>query len=97
VSWPGVWVTEAPGVRYEAAGPDLLEERIRTADRPGQHLWVCTAAWKVAEPESRHRVLDAENLLTVQGPGCFKCEQPYTRRIAAKPCYGSISPLPGNN
>jgi hypothetical protein len=86
-----MWMTQRGGVQYEAAGPDQLERRIVAADRPGQHLWVCTAAWRVADPESTRRVLDAENLLTIQGPGCFKCEQPYSRRIAAKPCYGSIA------
>jgi hypothetical protein len=80
------------GIGYESPPAATLEARLATADTPGEHLWVVTAAWLSADPENPRYILDAENLLTVQGPGCFKCEQPYTRRIAAKPCYGSMEP-----
>jgi hypothetical protein len=83
------WV-EGGGVRYRTPSPDRLDRRLANADHPGRHLWVLTAAWLVADPESREVQMDAENLITVQGPGCFKCEQPYSRRIAAKPCRGTV-------
>jgi hypothetical protein len=83
-------------VQYETPQKELLDKRLAEADKEGEHLWIVTACWKVADPE-KHRGeamhLDRENILQIAGPGCFKCEQPYSRRIAAKPCYGSTSEL----
>jgi hypothetical protein len=71
---------------------DVLEGRLERADVPGRHLWVITGMWLIADPSQRENVqLDSENLLTVQGPGCFKCEQPYSRQLARRPCRGSLS------
>ena len=79
------------GVRYEAPAAELLDRRLMAADKPGRHMWVLTAAWLTADPESGQINMDAENLLSVQGPGCFKCEQPYSRRLARRPCRGSVT------
>jgi len=81
------------GVRYEAPSAARLDQRLEAADRPGEHLWVLTAAWIAPDPERPRIDMDAENLVSVQGPGCFKCERPYSRRLARKPCRGSISDL----
>ncbi|MGW5291528.1 hypothetical protein [Streptomyces bacillaris] len=35
-------------------------------------------------------ILDHENLLTIEGTGCFKCEQPYSKYIAHRKCTGTM-------
>jgi hypothetical protein len=81
--------------KYQAPNPAELGRRLRAADQPGKHLWTMVAAWSVADPQSwasaSHQVfMDRENLLQISGPGCFKCEQEWTRKIAARPCRGSV-------
>lgn len=56
--------------------------------RPGEHMWVVVAAWRVTDPASPRFELDTENLLSVDGPGCFVCEEQYTPRIAYRRCKG---------
>lgn len=57
---------------------------------PGKHFWVVTGLWTVSNPSSEQFILDVENLVTVDGPGCFKCEELYTDVIASQPCKGSM-------
>lgn len=80
------------GMKLEAPGPDVLERRLAAADRPGEHLWVAAAAWQVDPRAWQGGVvhLDMENLLDVQGAGCFKCEQRFSNRVARRPCRGSV-------
>jgi len=57
---------------------------------PGQHLWIVAGCWRV-DPERMaggtvH--LDTENMLTLDGPGCYWCEEHYSSKLAAKPCRG---------
>jgi hypothetical protein len=72
--------------------------RQRTRRRPlpaspapgGPHQWVITGVWRIS-PEKVGREefhLDTENLLAVDGPGCWVCEQPYRPAIANGPCPG---------
>jgi hypothetical protein len=57
--------------------------------RPGEHMWTVVGMWRIANPNRGGRIdLDLENLVTLEGPGCFVCEQPYTPELAAKPCAG---------
>ena len=58
---------------------------------PGVHLWVVTGAWLVAEPTSARLILDHENLLSIEGPGCLVCEQIWSPEIAAQACPGDPS------
>jgi hypothetical protein len=58
--------------------------------QPGQHLWTVLGMWKV-RPEHDQFLLDTENLLTIEGPGCYVCEQEYTPERAAQPCPGDPS------
>lgn len=53
--------------------------------KPGEHLWVVLAAFRV-KPDSPQMQLDAENILTIGGPGCFWCEEKWTPEIGAEPC-----------
>lgn len=60
--------------------------------RTGDHLW-CVATMYHVQPamwtdKAVTPHLDMENLLTVQGPFCFHCEEPYTRRLATRRCKG---------
>jgi hypothetical protein len=60
--------------------------------RSGDHLWMVLTMYQV-DPAAfldptRTPILDQKNLLTVQGPGCFHCEQPYTQRLASRRCPG---------
>lgn len=86
--------------RYQAPSGAELERRLRAADQPGKHLWVMVSAWSIADPQlaatggSDHEVfMDRENLIQLQGPGCFKCELSWTRKIAGRPCRGSVDKL----
>lgn len=53
----------------------------------GRHLWAFFGVWRVENPAAAHQNFDMENLLTVVGPGCFWCEQPWKPTIGAK-CPG---------
>jgi hypothetical protein len=93
-------VTGAPGagaipVTYQPIPASAMERRLVSADRPGAHLWVMVAAWIIADPRSAAdpdviKLMDRENLVQFQGPGCFKCEQPFSNRLARKPCRGKL-------
>lgn len=56
----------------------------------GKHLWTCVASWKIIDPTAESFTLDTENLLSIDGPGCFKCESVYSPELAAQPCGGSV-------
>lgn len=60
---------------------------------PNQHLWILLGVFRVnpAVIGSGEVHLDSENLLTIEGPGCFLCEQTYTPATAALPCPGDPS------
>jgi hypothetical protein len=59
--------------------------------RPGEHLWTVIGMWQVTNPTADRIDLDAENLLTIEGPGCYVCEQTWSPDIAAQPCPGDPS------
>ena len=54
----------------------------------GEHLWVVVGAWVSREPGAQNLLLDAENLLTIEGPACYVCEELYTPSVASRPCAG---------
>lgn len=56
----------------------------------GRHMWVFTGMWQVQNPAREQHHFDFENLLTVEGPGCFWCEQVWTATIGAH-CPGDPS------
>jgi len=75
---------QSTGIRVESARkwqaplPDV---------QPGRHFWIVTGLWTV-NPTSPNLILDYENLVTVDGPGCFICEQLYSPEVAATTCPG---------
>lgn len=54
----------------------------------GKHLWMVMTMFRVADPAAVQFVLDHENVLTIEGPGCFLCEELYSERVASRPCPG---------
>lgn len=88
-------ITAGPKVKYNRV--DRLSAAEEAAKRERRHLWVMTGAWEVSESaivaarngETTH--LDLENLLDVNGPGCFVCEQIYSAELAGRPCPGQPS------
>lgn len=56
------------------------------AYQEGQHLWVFIGVWRVTDPASRKQVFDTENMITIEGPGCYWCEKHYDE--AADTCPG---------
>jgi hypothetical protein len=74
---------------------EILDKRLTAADRPGEHLWIMTAAWLLADPASasdpsKIKLMDRENLVTLAGPGCWKCEEEYSPRLAKRRCRGKL-------
>lgn len=53
----------------------------------GKHLWVVMSVFRVS-PGLKRFDLDRENLLTIEGPGCYWCEQPWTEELSRQPCGG---------
>lgn len=56
--------------------------------RPGEHLWIVMSMFRVTPGVAARFDLDRENLLTIEGPGCYWCEEPWTEAMAARPCRG---------
>lgn len=55
--------------------------------RSGDHLWSWAVLYRAA-PGVETPMLDAENLLSIAGIGCYYCEQGYTDRLAKRRCPG---------
>ena len=56
--------------------------------QPGEHLWVVVSMYRVTPNRERYD-LDTENLLNIEGPGCYWCEQPWSEPLATAPCRGA--------
>lgn len=54
---------------------------------PGVHLWIAMAMYRVRPGQERYD-LDTENLLTIEGPGCYWCEQDWKPGLEKLPCKG---------
>ena len=50
----------------------------------GRHLWVVVSTWHIAEPARDQYILDVENLITIDGPACYWCEETWSPTIGAK-------------
>lgn len=77
------------GIHVEALGKYHVSEDRFPPQKPGEHLWNLIAMFRIANPEAGARYdLDIENLVTIEGPGCYWCETPFSPEVAAKPCRG---------
>lgn len=71
---------------YDAIGKFRVE---LPAQIPGKHLWIMAGVWRVTPPFGGQQVLlDMENLISLDGPGCFWCEEHWTPALAQQPCKG---------
>lgn len=71
----------------------ILERDPLEGVAPDEHVWAMFLMYRVDVNtvfDGQHH-LDTENLITMTGPGCYRCEQVYTLEIAAKPCPGDPS------
>lgn len=57
----------------------------------GRHAWVVTGLWRVQNPARANHMLDMENLISIDGPGCWHCEQVWTPTMGAN-CPGEPVP-----
>lgn len=80
----------------------VLARRI-TDPGPGIHLWNVIVAFRVADDKVRQMAegedpgevyMDAENMMSAPALCCFKCEQPYSRRLFHRKCTGSLEVQP---
>lgn len=83
-------------IEYAKPSAEVLNRRLLAADRPGSHLWIMTAGWQVRNPQrfGNEVHLDAESIVVFAGPGCYKCEEPFSNRLARQPCRGSLDLMP---
>jgi hypothetical protein len=61
----------------------------------GKHLWTVMALYRVTDPavslDPHGQIhMDRENLLTIEGVGCFKCEKTWTPDIGRCFCQGTM-------
>lgn len=79
------------GIHYQVSqqrpNPGLLAPH-----RPGEHVWVAVAAFRVSADTLRGRAtdsvhMDRENLATID-VGCYVCEQPWAERLSYRRCPG---------
>jgi hypothetical protein len=71
------------GVRVDAT----RKHHATVDDFDGRHMWVVAAVWRVTNPAATNKDLDLENLLTLEGPGCWFCQQKWKPTIGSK-CPG---------
>jgi hypothetical protein len=76
-------------IKYEAI--DKYHADLKDPGR-GKHMWTMLAMFIIGDPGKKDVVhMDMENLLTIEGPGCFKCEQIYSPDLARRFCQGILS------
>lgn len=81
-----------PGIKQEAK--DKFHGDLTDPGR-GKHLWTVVALYRVPDPAvsmdpGGQILMDRENLLTIEGPGCFKCEKHWTDDVDRRWCQGSM-------
>lgn len=58
---------------------------------PGEHLWICVAMYQVVPTPNGKYFLDTENLKTIEGPGCYWCEQTWKPGMEKTKCPAPAS------
>ena len=81
--------------QYLPPSPEVLARRLAAADKPGEHLWVMIGTWYLDDPTKAYdpaeiKIMDRDNLLFFQGPGCFKCEKPFSKAMTKRRCLGNV-------
>ncbi len=80
-------------IRITKKGPKVQAVQHHNAPipkpEPGEHLWMLMAMYRVEAPHPNAEYqMDTENLVTIDGPGCYVCERMWTEAIGARPCPG---------
>lgn len=89
------------GIRLTGHQP-FTEEVVNVAgliDRvapPGEHFWIMNVLFKISDETLEEiatqpapaMMLDLENLVSVDGPGCLVCCLKWTPDVAGRPCAG---------
>lgn len=60
----------------------------------GRHLWVVQAIYRVDDPARERQSFDGENLMSIDGPGCWHCGASWSPTVGAR-CPGR--PLHGGD
>lgn len=71
-------------------GPSVEAKQFHGAEIrhvPGEHLWIAVAMYRVRPDQIKH-YLDTENLLTIEGPGCYWCEKQWRPGMEITKCTG---------
>jgi len=79
--------------RVESTGLKLEAKHLYRSDLPavvpGEHYWIVAGMWKI-DPESwcsgKQVHLDLENMVSIDGPGCFHCGVAWSKDVG--PCPG---------
>jgi hypothetical protein len=81
------------GIEVEIAGNQL--DKVWRRDplagvKPDEHVWVMFMIHRVnpATMTVDQQHFDTESLITVTGPGCFRCELPWTEGAEQTTCAG---------
>lgn len=82
-------ITGSGILQYVESGEVKMPDQVE-----GKHLWCCGAVWEVNRPELKDQQLDMENMINIDGPACWWCEEMYTRELAAKPCLSKSEQTP---
>ena len=88
---PGAHRATGLGVHQEAR--DKFASEIPDPGR-GKHLWAMFAMYQVHNPSDCMNpdgqiLMDRENLLSIDGPGCFKCEKVWSPDVERRFCQGT--------
>jgi len=79
--------------KLDSDDPRIGNENI---EDPGEgiHLWMIFSCFRVDPTKVLYGSpyeLTNENLITIEGPGCFKCEEVYSPERAGRRCTGSMT------
>lgn len=81
--------------------PSAIYDREPTDPGKGEHLWTVTVAFVLPSQAARDLAdgqdpgdvfLDQENMFCAPTVGCYKCEEPFSKRLYFRKCTGSMVP-----
>lgn len=56
---------------------EQFDRLLAIAEHRQQHFWIMASVFHVKIPDQPRIHMDTENLMTIEGPGCYICEQVY--------------------
>lgn len=71
-------VTPDQNVRKQAQ----FEHLLAIAEHRQEHFWIIASVFHTEVPDQQSIQMDTENLMTIEGPGCYICEQVYEPGIS---------------